>query len=233
MNKMKKKLKKIYNRLNRISCPVKIDDITLEPRCRGYGYKMGTPIDRYYIEKFLEEKKDVIKGDVLEVSEDTYTKKYGGNCKSHILSFDNSVKADNVVVGDLTDADSLPENRFDCFICTQTLNFIFDVESAIKNIYHILKENGIALVTVASVSQISKYDHERWGDYWRFTDQGIMTLFSKYFKEENIEVASYGNYFSAISLFSGIVVEDIKEKNVLDVKDDEFPVVICLKVMKN
>jgi hypothetical protein len=32
-----------------------------------------------------------------------------------------------------------------------------------------LKPGGVLLATVSGISQISRYDMYRWGDYWRFT----------------------------------------------------------------
>lgn len=51
----------------------------LKPISNLYGWDRGTPVDRYYIEKFLDKHRDAIQGHVLEISEDTYTKKFGGD----------------------------------------------------------------------------------------------------------------------------------------------------------
>lgn len=46
------------------------------------GFGRGTPIDRYYLESFLSAHSKDIKGDVLEIAENTYTKKFGDSqCK--------------------------------------------------------------------------------------------------------------------------------------------------------
>ncbi|WP_126174458.1 hypothetical protein [Altericroceibacterium xinjiangense] len=42
-----------------------------------YGYDRGTPIDRYYIEGFLGENAGAIRGQVLEVGESVYSRKFG------------------------------------------------------------------------------------------------------------------------------------------------------------
>ena len=117
---------------------------------------------------------------VCEISEDTYSKKFGSSIqKIEVLHYtkDNS-KA--TIIGDLTNTLTLPENKIDCFILTQTLNFVYDFKSAIKGIYHMLKRKGVALVTVAGISQISRYDMDRWGDYWRFTDLSMKKLLKKF-----------------------------------------------------
>lgn len=65
--------------------------LTTEPYSNDFGFDRGQPIDRYYIEKFLYENREIITGDVLEIGDDTYTKKFGLNVKnSHILNFKSS-----------------------------------------------------------------------------------------------------------------------------------------------
>src|ERR687894_427089 len=55
----------------------------LTPISREYGYDRGTPIDRFYIENFLEEHSSSIRGRVLEISENTYTRRFGGARATH------------------------------------------------------------------------------------------------------------------------------------------------------
>src|ERR1700761_8907850 len=57
------------------------------PFSDDFGFDRGGPIDRYYIENFLEAESQHIKGNVLEVANNAYTLKYGGNkvTKSDVL----------------------------------------------------------------------------------------------------------------------------------------------------
>jgi hypothetical protein len=128
-----------------------------------FGYDREKPIDRYYIEKFISDNKSYIKGDVLEFEENQYTFLYGKlNFRTYILKFSNEINVDSSVVnGDISNYDTLPKNRFDLFICTQTLNLIFEVDKAVYSIYSLLKNEGIALITVAYLTQISTYDASR------------------------------------------------------------------------
>jgi hypothetical protein len=41
------------------------------PVSADFGYDRGTPIDRYYIERFLNDERDSIRGQVLEVKDST------------------------------------------------------------------------------------------------------------------------------------------------------------------
>jgi hypothetical protein len=44
-----------------------------------FGFDRGLPVDRYYIEKFLSAQSADIYGRVLEIGDDRYTRKFGGD----------------------------------------------------------------------------------------------------------------------------------------------------------
>ena len=136
----------------------------VKPISKDFGFDRGLPVDRYYIENFLACHANDIQGHVLEIKEPLYTYKFGRDriTKSDVLHVEpGNPKA--TIVADLTNADHLPSNTFDCIILTQTLQFIYDVPAAIKTLYRILKPGGILLLTVSGISQISSEDMERWG----------------------------------------------------------------------
>jgi SAM-dependent methyltransferase len=197
-----------------------------------FGCNRGTPIDRYYIEQFLTANRHYIKGSILEIGDDVYTRKFGQAVeKSAVLHIDKTA-AKATIIGDLAKPNELPAAIADCFICTQTLNFIFELDNAIAGIRRLLKSEGIALVTMAGLCQVSKYDYDRWGDYWRFTAQSARKLFEKHFDKNNIHVQTYGNAFAATCLVQGIVTEDVTTAE-LDVKDEVYQVVISVLVKNN
>ena len=74
------------------------------PVSRNFGYDRGTPVDRYYIEKFLEENKADIRGSVLEIKDRNYTERFGGMkvSFSDILDIDSSNKS-ATIYADLRD----------------------------------------------------------------------------------------------------------------------------------
>lgn len=57
------------------------------PMCRDFGITRGTPIDRKYIEQFLEKYREDIKGEVLEIADNTYTLKYGEDRIKNLIFF--------------------------------------------------------------------------------------------------------------------------------------------------
>jgi hypothetical protein len=52
---------------------------TVFPTSRVFGIDRGLPINRYYIEKFLARHAADIRGRVLEVADNAYTRKFGGD----------------------------------------------------------------------------------------------------------------------------------------------------------
>jgi hypothetical protein len=213
--------------------PVRFDDfLTTWPVSRKFGLDRGTPIDRYYIESFLNENKHFIQGRVLEIAESTYSKQFGSQITAcEILHYDHSNKK-ATIIGDLTDEVSLPEEKIDCFICTQTLNFIFDVKKAIEGSWKLLKKEGTFLGTVSGISQISRYDMDRWGDYWRFTDLSICRLFENVFGEGNVEVKIFGNALAATAFLKGLAVDDMPDTKLLDITDSDYQVTIGIRAIK-
>ena len=47
------------------------------PISTHWGYDRGVPIDRYYIERVLAEHADAVRGRVLEVADNEYTRRFG------------------------------------------------------------------------------------------------------------------------------------------------------------
>jgi hypothetical protein len=169
---------------------------------------------------------------VLEIAESTYTKRFGSNVTSYeVLHYDNSNNK-ATIIGDLTKSDTLPRNVINCFVCTQTLNFVFNVQDAVAGCYTLLAGGGVMLATVSGISHVSRYDMDRWGDYWRFTDLSIRKLFESVFDKDKIEITTYGNVFAANALLQGLAVEDLPEKHILDKPDNDYQVIIGIKVTK-
>ncbi len=222
----------MVKRLNRLSKPVDWFNLkNTQPISRLFGFDRGTPIDRYYIEEFLQRHQHLISGHILEISEKKYSIKYGRDIQ-RLDVLDPSQSNSNVtILGDLTNFDTLPREKFDCFICTQTLNIIYDFKKAVQGSYFLLKPNGVMLATVPGLSQISRYDRDRWGDYWRFTDLSILKIFSEVFGEGHVEVQTYGNVLSALAFIEGIAVEELTKEE-LDYQDKDYQVSICVKARK-
>lgn len=226
-------LLKLYRYLNRRKVTVAFNDLsTNRPVSSVFGLDRGTPVDRYYIEEFLASHAQLIRGRVLEVGGSEYSRRFGG---AKVDAFEvlhaRPGNPEATFVGDLTDPSTLPANSVDCFVCTETLNCIYDLGQAVSGAHHLLKAGGVLLATVPGIGQISRYDMERWGDYWRFTTAAAERLFGPVFAG-GVEVTSYGNVLAAISLLQGIAVEELPNPALLDERDPDYQLVVAVCARK-
>lgn len=192
-----------------------------------FGFDRGTPIDRYYIEKFLQKESsrvsDVI--NVLEVEETTYSQKYFPNGNHDVLHYDKGM--------DLTNVATLPQGKYDLFICTQVFNFIYDVKAAIKGSHFLLRNGGTLLATIAAqISPVSQYDMKRWGHYWGFTTLGIRKLMEEIFGHGAVKIIPFGNALAATAFVQGLSVEDLPDAKLLDVNDPNYAIAIGVVAKK-
>lgn len=204
----------------------------LEPLDAGFGGGRGKPIDRHYIEGFLLQHAGDVRGHVLEVAEDHYTRRYGGQAvqRSDILHADTS-NPQATLIGDLASGDGLPENRFDCFICTQTLQYVYALQDAVGQIHRLLKPGGVLLLSVPGISQISPYDRDRWGEHWRFTPQSVYRLLAEAFGATAVQVQGHGNVLAAVGFLHGLACEDLSLGE-LDHHDDRYPMLVTARACK-
>jgi hypothetical protein len=84
---------------------------------------------------------------------------------------------------------------------------------------------------VPGISQISRQDSERYGEFWRFTMESITRLFAPVFGG-GVEVASLGNVLSATAFLQGLAQEDLPDLSLLDVHDPEYPLIVTLVARK-
>ena len=197
-----------------------------------FGLDRGNAIDRYYIENFLGRFANDIRGHVLEVGDNTYTVRFGGEhvVKSDVLHV-TSGNPQATIVADLSNGHDSPSDAFDCIILTQTLQYIYDVRAALRTLYRILKPHGVLLATFPGISQVSRYDMDRWGDYWRFTSLSALLLFEEAFPGGNVEVQPHGNVLSAAAFLFGLAAEDLTRRE-LDYNDPDYEVTIAVRAVK-
>lgn len=202
---------------------------TTTPVSPGFGFERGTPLDRHYIERFLEPRAADVRGRVLEIGEDRYTRRLGGDRveRVDVLHVEEG-NPQATIVGDLTDAPQLPDASYDCVMCTQTLLLVWDVPAAIATIRRILAPGGVALVTVPGISRICREEAEAWGDYWRFTAQSARRLFEEAFGAGSVGVETFGNVLTATAQLHGIAAEELDPAE-LDAHDPDFEVLIGVR----
>lgn len=222
----------------------------LHPIDRWFGWSRGTPIDRHYIERFLEQQAGQegyllgdIRGRVLEIGDDRYTRRFGNVWEGapeeappgavtavEILQADGS-NPEATVVGDLVTGEGVPDEAFDCIICTEVLQLIYDAKAAVATMARSLRPGGVALVTVPGVSPRCRPDADIFGDYWRFTSDSVRSIFEESFPAENVTVETSGNVHVAAAFLYGLCAEDIR-REALELHDPDYELNIQVRAVK-
>lgn len=203
----------------------------VKPISHEFGYDRGAPIDRYYIETFLQRHGADIQGRALEVGDDSYCRRFGGSRVTQQDVLHVTPGAAATITGDLSQPGLLPEAVFDCMVVTQTLHFIYDLRGAVAEIHRGLKPGGVLLLTVPGISQI---DRGEWGGswFWSLTRQSALRLFGEIFGAENVEVETHGNVFAATAFLHGLALEEV-DRSMLDAADPSYPVIVTVRARRS
>jgi glycosyltransferase involved in cell wall biosynthesis len=201
------------------------------PISQVFGFDRGLPIDRYYIESFLKRQSKDIQGRVLEIGDRFYTQQFGRDrvTQSDVLHVHDN-NPDATIVGDLTNAEHVPSEAFDCLVLTQTLHLIYDLKAALSTIHRILKPGGTALITVPGITQIAI---DEWKDYWMwsFTSLSAEKLFGEFFPTDHLTIETFGNVMSATAFLQGLATQELKEEE-LNHHDPSYQVLITIRAVK-
>ncbi len=200
--------------------------------------KLGTQVVRYYWHQFLTKNRADIRGHGLEIGTTETLRKYGGDTLTQADALDLSAHSPEVkVVADLTRADHVPSDVYDCFIIQFTMHVIYDVQAALYHSVRILKPGGALLINFASVD----YYLHRGLDmgtgapiymFWWFTPlQVINLLYRAGLTENDFEITNYGNAFSHVAYTMNLFAEELTARE-LDFTDPGHPVLICVRVRK-
>jgi len=200
----------------------------LQPIGAEFGYERGTPVDRRYIEDFLERHADDVRGRVLEVADAAYTRRYGGSAvtASEVVHLERD-NPEATIVADLTAADHVPDASFDCIVITETLQMIYDVRAAVATLRRILRPGGVVLATMPGMTNID--DSDAWA--WGFTVISTRRLFAEAFGEQNVEVESRGNVLAATAFLHGLSADELVPEEI-DHPDASYPMSIHVRAVR-
>ena len=214
--------------------PIDLGDLRrVTPVSRSFGCDRGRPIDRYYIERFLSSHAADIRGRVLEFGDDQYTRQFGGSgvVESDVLHA-RPGNPGATIVADIAAAEHVPTGAFDCIVCTQVLMYLYDIKAALRTLHRILKPGGVVLASFPGISQISRYDMDEWGEYWRFTSLSARRLFGEAFGPHNVVATAHGNVLAAIAFLHGLAVDELRTEE-LDHTDPDYELSIVVRAVKS
>lgn len=200
-----------------------------KPVCKSFGYSRGKPVDRYFIETFLEKHANDITGRVLEIKDAVYARRFG---ESRVRQFDVlDIDRDNssaTIVGDLGDQKTLERNAYDCIIVTQTLQYLIDPSAALRNIHKSLKNGGVLLLTAPGITPVRGSGH--W--YWNFTEFSVRRLLEDIFMPKNVTVRANGNLPVATAFLQGLSAAELNRSE-LEAIDPAYQVLIVARAVKS
>jgi SAM-dependent methyltransferase len=201
------------------------------PIAGDFGYGRGGPVDRYYIEAFLAGHAADIRGRVLEVGDDAYSRRFGGARVTHadVLHVDPETPG-ATIIGDLADHGTLPDEAFDCIVLTQTLHLVYDFEAALRNVRRALVPGGVLLLTVPGISNV---DGGEWGSSWHysFTPHSVAQMCARCLDGFDVEVTSSGNVLAAVAFLHGLGRDELSQSE-LDDLHTEYALIHGVRAVK-
>ena len=135
------------------------------------------------------------------------------------------------IVGDLTDAPQIPSDTFDCAIVTQTLQFVYDVRSALATLHRVLAPGGVLLATVPGITKISPPEDDEYGEWWHYTARSTQRLAEEAFGVGDVEARSYGNVLTASGFLYGLAASDLTSEE-LNAHDRLYEVIVGVRAVK-
>ncbi len=204
----------------------------------GHGRQYGTPIVRYYWEKYLQEYRADIRGIALEIGSTDTIRRFGGMAVSCAEAIDLSPHSPDVtVVTDLSRADHVPTERYDCFVNQFTMHLIYDAQAALYHSLRILKPGGVLLINFSCVD----YYFPRGLDmgtgapmfvYRWFTPIEVENMLRRLdLQPKDYTLGIYGNLFTRIAYQMNMPAEELTKRE-LEYADSGHPLLICARVVK-
>jgi len=194
-----------------------------QPLSRRFGLDRGRPVDRVYIERFLERHRGDLRGRGVEIYEPTYLERFGSCTAIDVLDADPRA-ARATIRGDFG---ALPGGAFDCFVCTQTLQLVADPATALRQARDALAPGGVLLLTVPGISQIAP--GEAFPDHVRYTSHGLRALARQVFGAT--EVRAHGNVRTAAAFLYGLA-EDELDAEAFAHDDPAYEVLVTLRAVR-
>jgi SAM-dependent methyltransferase len=171
-----------------------------------YWWDRVTICSRENIANFMADvlKQNIVKNPIVEIGTGPY--EFNKDLFSKRYKF---IATDMRYYGSIIDTVCYGENlpflssSVGTVICSEVLEHVPKFIKVIEEIYRVLMDGGVLVLT----TPFGYHFHDNPNDYWRFTTYGLKYILNPYFKDIDIKMYSY-------------------------IKDDEFPLNICLTARK-
>ena len=174
-----------------------------------------------------------MQGHVLEFGDDRYIRQFGGGKVTRVDVIDVVAnRPGQTIKADLSRAEHISSGTFDCIICTQTLQMIFEIRAAIGHLVRILKPGGVLLATDHGISRIARREGiDPWGEYWHVTSQSARRLFGEVLPPASVGVSTYGNVLACVASLHGLAAEELRPDE-LDYADPNYELIVAVRAVK-
>jgi SAM-dependent methyltransferase len=174
----------------------------------------------------------------LEIGTTETIRRYGGSALTGADAIDLAPHNPEVtVVADLTKADELPGDAYDCFVNQFTMHLIYDLDSALYHSLRLLKPGGVLLTNFPSV----EYCFDRGLDmgtggrlfvFWQFTPLQVENLLRRCgLGDADFSLEFFGNLFARVAYEMNMPADELTRAE-LDHVDPGHPLLICARVVK-
>lgn len=193
------------------------------PFSSTFGFERGTPVDRHYLHRFLNQNRALITGDVLEIQTDSYTRRYGQQVRRS-ATVDIIPLFQPTYLCDLAHCEhTVPSAAFDCVLLPNTLQHLRELDLCLANIRRIARPGGSVLASAAGLLPLTGDVP----DLWRFSPDGWREKLAHAWPGISITVAGHGNCLASVASQLGLALEELTDAE-LDANDPRFPVLTTI-----
>lgn len=202
------------------------------------GQSDGLSTIRYYWTDFLLRHRAEVRGRALEIGETSTIRLFGGDAVTAPEALDLAAHSPEVkVVADLSRADDVAPDQYDCFVNQFTTCVIYDIRAALYHALRLVKPGGTLLINFWCVD----YYLHRGLDmgtgaplymYHWFTPIQVHDLLQRLaLTEKDYTLTVYGNLLTRLAFLLNIPARDFTPAE-LDHQDPGQPLLICVSIRK-
>ncbi len=192
------------------------------PACPYYGFTRGTPIDRFYLTRFITEYVEMMHGKTLEI---------GGNVSNvnayglrQIREYETLDIKDGVgvtKVGDVEDSGSWEPESFDTILMFNVLEHCVNPSRVLSNCRYWLRNHGRVFVLTPAAQRVhcDPIDCVRFNQDWY--QSHLKPLFS------HVDIRTFGNLATTVAALAGVSAEELSS-GTLNKRDQRYPTVVAI-----
>lgn len=199
------------------------------------GATRGTAIVRHYWDEFLGRHRADLHGRCLEVGSTAAIRRFGR--AAHAEALDLAARPGVTIVADLSRADAVPSDGFDCVVVPFTMHLIYDIDAALFHALRVLKPGGVLLVNFPCVDYYFA-DGLDMGTgrplfmFWFFTPLQVENLLRRCgLTAGDYALTIDGNLFARVAYQMNLAAEELTADE-RELRDPGHPLLISARIVK-